>query len=92
MGPVTKVEYESRGTKYDRELKEKIGIDPVGKPTREKIVILRSYRKAEYEKLREAVYNRRGWDSSGVPTKRKLESLGIHFPDIVAFLNSNELS
>jgi aldehyde:ferredoxin oxidoreductase len=89
MGPVTKEEYESRGIKYDRQLEEKIGIDPVGKPTSEKMTILRSHREAEYEKLREAVYDRRGWDSTGVPTKEKLKALGILFHDVAALLNSN---
>jgi aldehyde:ferredoxin oxidoreductase len=89
MGPVTKEEYESRGIKYDRQLEEKIGIDPVGKQTSEKMTILRSHREAEYEKLREAVYDRRGWDSTGVPTKKKLKALGIFFHDVAALLKSN---
>ena len=89
MGPVTIEEYESRGNKYDRQLKEEIGIDPVGKSTNEKIIILRSHREAEYEKLKKAVYDRRGWDSLGVPTKEKLKALGILFHDVATFLNSN---
>jgi len=89
MGPVTKEEYESRETRYDRQLEEKVGFDPVGKSTGEKIALLRSHREVEYKKLREAVYDRRGWNSRGVPTKQKLKALGIFFHDIAALLKSN---
>jgi aldehyde:ferredoxin oxidoreductase len=33
VGPVTKEEYESRSKRYDKQLKEKLGIDPAGKTT-----------------------------------------------------------
>ena len=36
-GPVTEEEYESRAERYDKQLKEKIGIDPAGMSTEEKM-------------------------------------------------------
>jgi aldehyde:ferredoxin oxidoreductase len=88
MGPVTVEEYESRQDRYDKQLKEKVGIDPKGMSTEEKNLALRKYREAEYEKLKDAVYKRRGWNSEGIPTLEKIKELGIDFPDIVVLLKS----
>ena len=89
VGPVTKEEYESRRERYDKQLKEKLGIDPAGKSTEEKIAILRRHREAEYEKLKDAVYKRRGWTPNGVPTIEKAKALGIDFPDVIALLKNS---
>ncbi len=89
VGPVTKEEYESRAERYDKQLKEKVGYDPTGKTTEEKMAALRKYREAEYEKLKDAVYKRRGWTSDGVPTLEKVKSLGIDFPDVVELLKKH---
>ena len=89
VGPVTKEEYESRIERYDKQLKEKLGIDPTGKSTEEKMAILRKYREAEYEKLKDAVYERRGWTPNGVPTIEKAKALGIDFPDVMQLLQRN---
>ena len=77
VGPVTTEEYESRAERYDTQLKELLDVDPKGMDTDEKIKILRAYREAQYEKLMDAVYNRRGWSENGVPTKDKMEELGF---------------
>ncbi len=48
---------------------------------------LRKYRDAcMYEKLKDAVYKRRGWDENGVPTLQKVKELGIGFPDVMVLL------
>ena len=86
VGPVTKEEYESRAERYDKQLKEKFGYDPQGKSTEEKMTVLRKHREAEYEKLKDAVYKRRGWNMNGVPTLQKVKSLGIDFPSVVELL------
>ena len=86
VGPVTIEEYESRMERYDKQLKEKIGVDPAGKTTGEKMAILRTHREAEYEKLKDAVYKRRGWNQNGVPTKKKIKELSIDFPDVIELL------
>ncbi len=83
MGPVTKEEYLSRQDRYDTQLKEKIGYDIEGKSTEEKMDTLRKYREDQYEKLTDAVYKRRGWNSNGVPTLEHLKYLGIDFPEVV---------
>jgi aldehyde:ferredoxin oxidoreductase len=82
-GPVTKEEYESRAERYDKQLKEKIRVDPTGKSTEEKMKILRSYRENQYDLLRDAVYKRRGWNKNGVPTIDFLKKIGMDFPEVI---------
>ncbi len=83
VGPVTVDEYESRAERYDKQLKDEIGVDPEGLSTEEKIAVTRRYREGRYQRLVDAVYKRRGWTSNGVPTLRTLKRLGIDFPDVV---------
>ncbi len=83
MGPVTPLEYESRQERYDEQLQRLVGIDPTGLSTEEKVKRLRTYREAQYEKLVDAVYLRRGWDANGIPTVEKLHDLGIDLPEVV---------
>jgi aldehyde:ferredoxin oxidoreductase len=82
-GPVTEEEYESRAERYDGQLVEKVGVDPTGMTTTEKVAALRAYREDQYEQLTDAVYKRRGWTKNGVPTVAKLQELGIDFPEVV---------
>jgi aldehyde:ferredoxin oxidoreductase len=84
VGPVTVEEYKSRSERYDKQLQEKLGLDPAGLATEEKARRLRAFREDQYEQLIDAVYKRRGWTSDGVPTLAKLRELGIDFPDVVA--------
>ena len=89
-GPVTEEEYESRADRYDAQLKEKVGVDPKGKPTAEKVAALRAYREDQYEQLIDAVYARRGWTQDGIPTVEKLRELGIDFPEVVDVVRSRQ--
>jgi aldehyde:ferredoxin oxidoreductase len=82
-GPVTKEEYESRAERYDKQLKEKIGFDPAGKTTEEKMRVLRTYREGQYESLVDAVYKRRGWNSNGVPKIEFLRKIGMDLPEVI---------
>ena len=82
-GPVTKEEYESRTERYDKQLKEKVGFDPSGKTTEEKMKVLRKYRENQYELLRDAVYKRRGWNKNGVPTIEFLKRIGMDLPEVI---------
>jgi aldehyde:ferredoxin oxidoreductase len=86
VGPVTKEEYESRAERYDKQLEEELGYDQKGKSTEEKMAVLRKYREAEYERLKDAVYARRGWNKNGLPTLQKAKALGIDYPDVVGLL------
>jgi len=89
VGPVTKEEYESRVDRYDKQLKEKFGYDTANKSTEEKMTALRKFREMEYEKLKDAVYERRGWNANGVPTLEKVKKLDIDFPDVVELLRKH---
>ncbi len=82
-GPVTKEEYESRTERYDKQMKENIGVDPAGKTTEEKIKILRKYREEQYEELIDAVYMRRGWNNNGVPKIEFLKKIGMDLPEVI---------
>jgi len=82
-GPVTKEEYESRAERYDKQLIEKVGFDPAGKTTEEKMKVLRHYREDQYESLRDAVYKRRGWNNNGVPKIEFLEKIGMDLPEVI---------
>lgn len=82
-GPVTVAEYESRADRYDAQMKEKIGVNPEGKTSVEKVAITRKYREGQYEKLLDAVYKRRGWNGNGVPTLEHLKNIGMDLPEVV---------
>lgn len=82
-GPVTVEEYESRQERYDKQLKELIGVDSTGKSTEEKLVLTRKYREDQYEKLLDAVYIRRGWTNNGVPKIEYLEKIGMALPELI---------
>jgi len=82
MGPVTKLEYESRNERYDEKLKE-LDIDISEKTTEEKMAILRKFREIQYFKLQEAVYERRGWNAFGCPKIELVEELGIDYDDLI---------
>ncbi|OFY09368.1 MAG: aldehyde:ferredoxin oxidoreductase [Bacteroidetes bacterium GWE2_42_24] len=82
-GPVTIEEYESRAERYDKQMRELIGIDPEGKTILEKIVITRKYREDQYERLLDAVYKRRGWNNNGIPTLEHLKNIGMDLPELI---------
>jgi aldehyde:ferredoxin oxidoreductase len=86
VGPVTEEEYESHAEHYDKQLREKVGFNTNGKSAKEKLAVLRKYREREYERLKDAVYKRRGWNDNGVPTSKKVRELGIDIPDVVKLL------
>ncbi len=86
VGPVTIEEYLSREERYDKQLKEKWGWDPTGKSVEERHQKTREFREDAYQKLCDAVYQRRGWDNNGVPTIEKVKALGIGRPDVIEIL------
>jgi aldehyde:ferredoxin oxidoreductase len=89
VGPVTELEYESRAERYDTQLQEKYKVDIEGKDTAEKMAILRQLREEQYERLQDAVYERRGWTPSGIPTVATVKRLGIDFEDVLDILRAN---
>jgi aldehyde:ferredoxin oxidoreductase len=89
MGPVTGEEYESREERYDKQLAEKYGVDITGKAAEEKVAVLRKFRERQYEELKDAVYERRGWNKDGIPTVETVKRLGIDFPEVLEVLRDN---
>ncbi|MCP5107224.1 MAG: 2Fe-2S iron-sulfur cluster binding domain-containing protein [bacterium] len=90
VGPVTVEEYESRVERYDKQMKETIGIDPVGKTTEEKMKITRDHRMKVYNNVVDAAYKRRGWTNDGVPTIERLKELGIDLPELVEIVKADQ--
>jgi aldehyde:ferredoxin oxidoreductase len=88
-GPVTVEEYESRKERYDKELAEKHNVDVEGKTTEEKVKILRRFREEMYEKLKDAVYKRRGWTAEGIPKIATVKRLKIDFPEVLDLLKAS---
>jgi aldehyde:ferredoxin oxidoreductase len=84
IGPVTKVEYESRQERYDKYLKEEVGVEPQGKSTEEKMKLLRDHREQRYRKLQKQVYEQRGWNEKGCPTIELVGRLNLdQYPDVL---------
>jgi aldehyde:ferredoxin oxidoreductase len=84
VGPVTVAEYQSRQERYDEQVRDVLGLDPEALSVEQKMAALRAHREEQYEKLIDAVYERRGWTANGVPTPEKLGALGIDYPDVLA--------
>ena len=89
VGPVTVEEYESRQERYDDQLKEKYNIDITDMTSRDKVAALRQKREEQYELLKDAVYERRGWNNNGIPTIATVKRLGIDFPEVMEVLKKN---
>ena len=89
MGPVTVEEYESRVERYDKQLVEKHGVDIQGLTIEDRVAALREVREAQYEKLKAAVYTRRGWTDDGIPTVATVKRLSIDFPEVLDVLREN---
>ncbi|MDD3050195.1 MAG: aldehyde ferredoxin oxidoreductase C-terminal domain-containing protein [Candidatus Cloacimonetes bacterium] len=83
VGPVTEEEFFSREDRYNKQLKEIIGVDPEGKTVEEKMAIIRKYRYEQYNKVTDAAFERRGWTKEGVPKIERLKELGIDLPELV---------
>ena len=80
MGPVTDMEYLSRAERYDKQLKDLVGIDPEMLKTMSvegKLRMTYDHRMDQYNKLMDSVYYRRGWTQNGVPTPQKMTQLGF---------------
>jgi aldehyde:ferredoxin oxidoreductase len=89
VGPVTAEEYESRKDRYDQQLAEQHKVDIKDKGTEEKLALLRKFREEMYDKLKDAVYERRGWTREGVPTLKTVRRLHIDFPEVLEVLKAN---
>ncbi len=82
-GPVTREEYESRADRYDKQLREQLGLATESMSVDERHMALRKLREENYEKLLDAVYERRGWNSNGVPKIEFLKKIGMDMPELL---------
>lgn len=89
MGPVTEKEYLSRQERYDKQLREKAGLDPASMTLEAKVAATRKYREAQYESLVDAVFKRRGWTSDGVPTPEHLAAIGMDLPEVLEVVRTH---
>ncbi|MEG6615545.1 aldehyde ferredoxin oxidoreductase C-terminal domain-containing protein [Peptococcaceae bacterium 1198_IL3148] len=89
VGPVTVEEYQSRQDRYDNQLVELLAYNPEGKSTADKLQVLRNYREGQYQKLIDAVYQRRGWTEQGIPKIETLQALGIDLPEVIAVVKKH---
>ena len=53
------------------------------------LALLRQFRESEYEKLKDAVYQRRGWTRDGIPTVATAQRLQIDFPEVLEVLKTH---
>jgi aldehyde:ferredoxin oxidoreductase len=88
MGPATVEEYELMEDLYDKQLADKKIKDvDIGKmDVEDKVLLLRWFREKEYEKLKDAVYKRRGWTKNGIPTFETIRRLSIDFTSVAKLL------
>jgi aldehyde:ferredoxin oxidoreductase len=84
MGPVFEDEYLAREERYDKQMKEKIGVDPAHLTVAEKVRITREYRMKQYDSLIDAVFKRRGWTADGCPRPEHLKAIGMDLPEVLA--------
>jgi aldehyde:ferredoxin oxidoreductase len=87
MAPVYMNEFLSRKAYYEKYLTESAGMDIQGKTDEEKLERLQTYRRLQYEKLCDAVYDAKGWDPDGIPRKSTLMRLGFHEPHYLAIVD-----
>ena len=52
--------------------------------------VLRKYREDQYERLRDAVYRRRGWNNNGVPKIELLQKIGMDFPEVIEVVKNHQ--
>jgi hypothetical protein len=77
MAPVFMNEYESRKPYYEKCLTDVAGLDISSKSDEERLEMLQAYRRKEYEKLADEVYDEKGYDWHAIPHDKTLERLGL---------------
>ena len=86
MAPVHEEEYEARREHFDGYLRDTVKVDPAGLSTAEKLRLLQDYRAKQYETMTDAVYEAKGYDSNGVPTRATLQRFGFDRPEFIAII------
>jgi len=75
--------------RYDEQLKEKYNLDISNMDSKQKVAVLRQKKEKQYELLKDAVYQRRGWTQQGIPTVETVKRLGINFSEVMDVLKEN---
>jgi aldehyde:ferredoxin oxidoreductase len=57
------------------------------KSDEEKLEMLQAYRRLQYQKLCDSVYEAKGWDREGIPRKSTLMRLGFHDPQYLSIVD-----
>jgi len=88
MAPVFINEYLSRKEYYMSRLKDEAGFDIDGKSDEELLAMLHEYRKSQYDKLTDVVYEEKGYDKNGIPRDETLKRLGLVQEDYLEILRT----
>ncbi len=75
--PVYLAEFLARKDYYRNYLKNEAAVDVDGMSDEAQLKELQDYRNRQYEKLTDAVYREKGYDSNGIPTDETLARLGF---------------
>jgi len=87
MAPVFLNEFLVRKDYYEDRMTEFAGLDIEGRSDEEKLSMLQAFRRAQYEKLCDTVYEEKGYDRDGIPRKSTLLRLGFHEPEYMAIVD-----
>jgi len=91
MAPVFMNEFLSRKDYYLKYMEETAGVDVSSMNDEELLSGLQKYRKDQYEKLADVVYEEKGYDMNSIPTDETLMRLGFteeHYHEIVRYARS----
>ncbi len=77
MAPVSVEEFAARRDYYSQYLKEVAGVQTDSRSDEELLAALQEYRRAQYEKLSDVVYQAKGYDSDAIPLDETLQRLGF---------------
>ena len=87
MAPVYMNEFLSRKDYYEKRMTDFAGLDIRGKTDEEKLDMLQAFRRSQYERLCDEVYEEKGYDRDGIPLKSTLLRLGFHEPVYLAVVD-----
>jgi len=87
MAPVFMNEFLSRKDYYEQWLTGFAGLDIQGKTDEEKLAMLHDFRRSQYEKLCDEVYEEKGYDRDGIPLKSTLMRMGFHEPQELSIID-----
>jgi len=77
MSPVFMNEYRSREDHYVSYLEDVVGLDVSDMTDDQRLAAVQAYRRNQYERLTDAVYKEKGYDSNGIPKDDTLKRLGF---------------